>query len=138
MSDLLDAIALADSVGAQAIKRYGAEAQTRMLVEEVGELLTAVARCGRGRGSRSDGVEECADVIMVALQVARMHSGSGGQDDLTMELRRKAWRLQERMASTRFCDEDPDCTWSDPRCLKHREQRARALANGMPPSGRHG
>lgn len=138
MADLLKSIALADSVGAQAIVCYGAEAQTRMLVEEVGELLTAVARCGRGRGARSDVVEECADVIIVALQVARMHSGSAGQEDLALELERKALLLQERMASRPFCYDHPNCTWSDPRCLKHREQRARALANGMPPSGRHG
>lgn len=137
MPDLLSAIALADRVGAQAIDRYGAESQTRMLVEEIGELLTAVARCARGRGSRSDVVEECADVIITALQVARMHSGSGDQEDLCLELERKARRLVERMAPTPFCDH-PGCTWAEPRCAKHIEQRARALANGMPPSGRHG
>jgi len=137
MADLLEAIALADRVGAQAIERYGAEAQTRMLVEETGELLTAVARCVRGRGARSDVVEECADVIMVALQVARMYSGRGDQEDLGLELERKARRLVERMAPTPFCDH-PGCTWADPRCAKHIGMRARALANGMPASGRHG
>lgn len=86
MSDLLSAIALADRVGAQAIERYGDEAQTRMLVEETGELLTAVARCARGRGARSDVVEECADVIITALQAARMHSGSEGQEDLGLAI----------------------------------------------------
>lgn len=138
MADLLKSIALADSVGAQAIVCYGAEAQTRMLVEETGELLTAVARCARGRGARSDVVEECADVIIVALQVARMHSGSGDQEDLGLELERKAQRLLERMKPEPFCDEHPNCTWAEPRCAKHVEQRARALANGMPSSGRHG
>lgn len=98
MADLLEAIALADRVGAEAIERYGAEAQTRMLVEETGELLTAVARCARGRGARSDVVEECADVIIVALQVARMYSG--GPDDLAQELARKADRLSQRLAET--------------------------------------
>lgn len=137
MSDLLEAIALADRVGAEAIERYGAEAQTRMLVEETGELLTAVARCARGRGARSDVVEECADVIIVALQVARMYSGGRGQEDLGLELERKAQRLLERMKPEPFCDY-PGCTWSEPLCIKHSEQRARALANGMPASGRHG
>lgn len=137
MADLLEAIALADRVGAQAIERYGAEAQTRMLVEETGELLVAVARCARGRGARSDVVEECADVIIVALQVARMHSGSEGQEDLCLELERKAQRLLERMKPEPFCDH-PGCTWADPRCARHIGMRARALANGMPSSGRHG
>lgn len=137
MVDILSAIALADRVGAQAIERYGAASQTRMLVEETGELLTAVARCARGRGARSDVVEECADVIIVALQVARMHSGSEGQEDLALELERKAQRLLERMKPEAFCDH-AGCTWSEPRCARHIEQRARALANGMPPSGRHG
>lgn len=137
MADLLEAIALADRVGAQAIDLYGAEAQTRMLVEETGELLTAVARCARGRGARSDVVEECADVIIVALQVARMYSGRGDQEDLGLEIERKAERLMARMAPATFCD-DPNCTWADPRCSKHTGQRARAIANGMPASGRHG
>ena len=75
MADLLEAIALADRVGAQAIERYGAEAQTRMLVEETGELLTAVARCVRGRGARSDVVEECADVNDLMRVLAMRDSG---------------------------------------------------------------
>jgi hypothetical protein len=35
----------------------------------------------------------------------------------------------------RWC-QDPSCTFDDPRCAKHRERLARALANGMPRSGR--
>lgn len=101
MSDLLEAIALADRVGAEAIERYGAESQTRMLIEETGELLTAVARCARGRGARSDVVEECADVIIVALQVARIYSGDN--DDLTCEIQRKANRLADRLGSDGKC-----------------------------------
>jgi hypothetical protein len=31
---------------------------------------------------------------------------------------------------------DPSCTFQEPRCQKHREQYARAIANGMPRSGR--
>lgn len=48
-----------------------------------------------------------------------------------------AARLLERMKPEAFCDH-AGCTWADPRCAKHIGMRARALANGMPASGRHG
>lgn len=97
MADLLKAVAFADLIGSRALERWGSESQTRMLIEESGELLTAVARRARGRSSSADVVEECADVIMVALQVARAHSGPGGQSDLALELERKAERLRLRL-----------------------------------------
>lgn len=67
-----DAIA----VGQVAIQRFGAESQIRMVNEECGELVTAIARRGRGRSTPQDIAGECADVIMVAIQCGMLHADS--------------------------------------------------------------
>lgn len=95
MTYLSDVIDYADHVGAKAIARYGAKAQTMMGIEECGELLSAVAQLQRGRRTRAEVVEECADVIITVLQLARIHSAD--TRDLERAISAKTDRLAARL-----------------------------------------
>jgi NTP pyrophosphatase (non-canonical NTP hydrolase) len=76
-------------VGLQARQHFGNEAQDTMLVEECGELLTALAREKRGRFTRDQVNEEIADVLLVALGAAN--------ESVLDHLERKVERLKGRL-----------------------------------------
>jgi len=75
----------------KALKTWGEEAQVNMLDEEVGELITAVARFKRGRATHQDVMTELADVFIMVEQIATMMS----YDDFEKELDRKLVRLRD-------------------------------------------
>lgn len=54
----------------KAIETYGYDAQFRMLVEEIGELLDAIGKHSRGRVSKDSVLEELADVVIMCEQLA--------------------------------------------------------------------
>jgi hypothetical protein len=60
-------LAKAIEVGTKAREKYGNQVQDWMLVEECSELLTALARRERGRGTQAQVDEEIADVLFVCL-----------------------------------------------------------------------
>lgn len=66
---LRNLIEQAARIGERAVEKYGYPAQELMMVEECGELVTALARVHRGRCSDSNVIEEAVDVIIVALQL---------------------------------------------------------------------
>ncbi len=77
----------------QAIKTYGFEVQRLMLIEEIGELLNAIAKLPRARATSDDVIEELADVAIMVNQMAvyygwwKFHTKKG----------MKLLRLQERL-----------------------------------------
>ena len=75
----------------KALKTWGEEAQVNMLDEEVGELITAVARFKRGRATHQDVMTELADVFIMVEQIATMMS----HDDFEKEVDRKLIRLRD-------------------------------------------
>ena len=75
----------------EAIEKWGEEAQTNMLYEECGELITAVAQFKRGRTSHHDVMTELADVFIMVEQIASMMS----YDDFEKELDRKLIKLRD-------------------------------------------
>ncbi len=75
----------------KALKTWGEEAQVNMLDEEVGELITAVARFKRGRATHQDVMTELADVFIMVEQIATMMS----YDDFEKEVDRKLVRLRD-------------------------------------------
>lgn len=75
----------------KALKTWGEEAQVNMLDEEVGELITAVARFKRGRATHQDVMTELADVFIMVEQIATMMS----HDDFEKEVDRKLVRLRD-------------------------------------------
>jgi len=77
----------------KAITKLGIDAQSTMLFEECGELITALAQFKRGRTSRHDVITELADVSIMVEQLALLN----GYDDFEKEKNRKLDRLKERI-----------------------------------------
>lgn len=77
----------------RAIKDWGEEAQTDMVNEECGELITAMAQFKRGRTSYHDVMTELADVSIMVEQLATIMNYS----DFEQEKERKLERLKERL-----------------------------------------
>ena len=74
-----------------AITRWGVGAQKNMAYEEIGELLTALARDDRGRATAEDIITELADVTIMCEQLATVL----GYDLYELELERKLLRLRD-------------------------------------------
>ena len=77
----------------KAITKWGIDAQTEMIYEECGELITALAQFRRGRTTRHDVITELADVSIMVEQIALLN----GYDDFEKEKNRKLDRLKERI-----------------------------------------
>lgn len=74
-----------------AIAKWGVGAQKNMAYEEIGELLTALARDDRGRATAEDIITELADVTIMCEQLATIL----GYDLYELELERKLLRLRD-------------------------------------------
>lgn len=77
----------------RAIMLYGIQAQKIMVVEEVGELLSALAKETRRRSSRENIITELADVSIMVEQMAVNY----GWRDYCKEKTRKLKRLKKRL-----------------------------------------
>ena len=75
----------------EAITRWGVGAQKEMAYEEIGELLTALARDSRGRVTTEELITELADVTVMCEQMAFIL----GFDVYEKELDRKLVRLRD-------------------------------------------
>lgn len=76
-----------------AINTWGVEAQTKMLFEEIGELLSALGKFDRNRVSSDDVITEIADVSIMVEQMATLF----GYEDFEKEKERKLQRLKEKL-----------------------------------------
>jgi NTP pyrophosphatase (non-canonical NTP hydrolase) len=74
----------------EAIRKWRVEAQREMAYEEVGELITAIARHRRGRTDRKGVITELADVTIMCEQLAYML----GYEDYEKEIDEKLKRLK--------------------------------------------
>lgn len=72
---------------------WGIEAQVRMVMEEGGEMFSALAKAFRGRVSRQEVITELADVSIMMEQMAVFF----GLDEFREEKERKLKRLQNRL-----------------------------------------
>ena len=72
---------------------WGIEAQVAMVMEETGEMLSALAKARRGRVSKDEIITELADVSIMVEQMALVF----GLDDFKKEKERKLTRLKERL-----------------------------------------
>lgn len=101
LAEFQTAIATAHNLGKQAIDTWGAIAQEIVAIEEMGELITVLARYKRGRASQVEVISECADVIATVIQLAMIYRPpSDARDDLnglTEALDRKMARLHGRI-----------------------------------------
>lgn len=74
-----------------AITKWGVGAQKNMAYEEIGELLTALARDDRGRVTTEELLTELADVTIMCEQMAYIL----GFEDYEKEIERKLIRLRD-------------------------------------------
>lgn len=77
----------------RALNTYGYNAQRLMLIEEIGELLNAIAKLSRARAKIDDVIEELADVAIMVNQIAFYW----GWSDFNTIKEIKLERLQERL-----------------------------------------
>lgn len=77
-----------------ALDKWGIEAQIGMLIEECGELLSAVNKFNRSRCSRDDVLTELADVSIMVEQLSLIY---GGYDKFLEEKDKKLTRLFKRI-----------------------------------------
>lgn len=75
------------------LSKWGEEAQTNMVYEEVGELLTALSRFKRGRAGHYDVMTELADVSIMVEQMATLMS----YEDFEKEKEYKLNRIKQRL-----------------------------------------
>jgi NTP pyrophosphatase (non-canonical NTP hydrolase) len=78
----------------EAVDIYGVEAQIWMAIEEMAELLNALAKHRRDRVSRKDICEEIADVSIMMIQLSYIF----GVEDVNDYLEQKIDRLERRLA----------------------------------------
>lgn len=83
------------AIYARALEVYGHEAQEKMLIEEIGELLNAFAKFPRGRAKVDDVIEELADVSIIIEQMALLF----GWSDYNYIREQKIQRLESRLNS---------------------------------------
>lgn len=76
-----------------ALNQFGITAQQWMIVEEIGELLNAIAKQKRGRSTKEDIITELADVHIVVEQMALFY----GWEDFVKEKELKLKRLENRL-----------------------------------------
>ena len=77
----------------RALNTYGYNAQRLMLIEEIGELLNAIAKLPRGRATGDDVIEELADVSIMVDQMAVFLGLKKFYEKKEMKLQ----KLQERL-----------------------------------------
>jgi NTP pyrophosphatase (non-canonical NTP hydrolase) len=82
----------------EALEVFGAEAQTKKLFEEVGEMLEAVCKCSDGRDTVQHLAEEIADVRIMLDQMCILHNCEGLAKAFRTE---KLVRLYERLKEAR-------------------------------------
>ena len=75
------------------LSAFGVEAQVFMVMEETGELLSALAKANRGRVTSAEIITELADVSIMMEQMAVYF----GLDEFRAEKERKLQRLKERL-----------------------------------------
>lgn len=76
-----------------ALELWGIQAQKFMVIEEVGEMLNALAKANRGRSTNEEIITELADVSIMVEQMAQLF----GWNEYHRERARKLNRLRERL-----------------------------------------
>lgn len=90
----------------KALSKWGASAQKKMLMEEVGELLSAVGKFDRMRVEENSVITELADVSIMVEQMATLF----GYENFEKEKEYKLNRLEKRLKKHE--------TWSIDRAVK--------------------
>lgn len=78
---------------AQAIQKYGVEAQQRQCIEECSELITAILHHQRRKCDNQAVVTEIADVIIMCEQMKLVYGAQAVDDEIKAKMKRLTERL---------------------------------------------
>lgn len=77
-----------------AVHMYGVEAQTKMAIEEMSELIKEICKIGRGKRDMEAFADEIADVTIMLEQLRLIY---GLNDAVCKHMDAKVLRLQSRL-----------------------------------------
>lgn len=75
------------------VDHYGVENQEGMMIEECSELITALRHKARGRASADDIIDELADVMIMAQQLAIVYGQRKVENRIIDKLQRQIERI---------------------------------------------
>lgn len=90
-------IIIDSNVVQNSIKHYGSDLQTTVCMEECSELIQAISKMKRGKGSRDNLIEEMADV-MICMEILKQVYGIS-DNEIQNYVCQKQNRCIERMKS---------------------------------------
>ena len=97
LARLRNVIEYAARAGSRAVARWGPDAQIDMAEEEAAELIVSLSHNRRGRNDPRDVVNECADVIITALQAGAVIADANKLiDAIAHKTQRLELRLERR------------------------------------------
>lgn len=79
-----------------AILAYGEYAQTRQAVEELGELIVAIAKYRRGSVDKGAVIDKIADVRIMAMQLTMIFGEETVKERIVYKLNRLNERLKKK------------------------------------------
>ena len=85
------------------INKNGPEHQVKVAIGEIGEFLTLYGRSGSGRDTLEEWVDEIADLLITANQMAVL----AGIPSVLTRINHKLGKLEKRLESGEFDDEKP-------------------------------
>lgn len=77
------------------LESWGVEAQVKMVMEEAGELLSALGKASRGRVTREEVITELADVSIMVEQMAVYFGLGKFEEEKERKLQRLAGRFEK-------------------------------------------
>lgn len=83
-----------EEILSMAMKKYGLDSQIGMVMEECGELLTALNQYKRGRIDKKRVAEEIADVIILMSQMSMVF----GERDVKKNIDEKMWNFKQTLS----------------------------------------
>ncbi len=86
----------------EALRRWGQEAQTLMMFEEMSELQRELCKSARGKQNRKAIAEEIADVFIMLNQMILLHKCA---EEVEGQKARKLKRLEARILAAREADD---------------------------------
>jgi len=86
-------ILLEDKLLEELVRTWGKEAQIKMAIEEMGELITVLMRIDRGRVETGDVTTEIADVGLMIQQLRYIF----GKEQVDLDTNYKINRVKERL-----------------------------------------
>jgi NTP pyrophosphatase (non-canonical NTP hydrolase) len=106
----------------KAVDTFGAESQLWMAIEEMGELITSIARYKRGRTDKSEPEEEIEDVLICVKQLRHIFDGDKCKD----------WKLTKTCRLVKTIEKHKQLGGDD-----DMEKKPRGIRNNNPGNIRH-